>query len=371
MKIISIVGTRPNFMKIAPIVRELNKIDHIESLLLHTGQHYDQKMSKIFFDELEIPKPDIELNIGSDSQAKQVAKIMVAFEDVCDEIYPDAIIVVGDVNSTMACTLVAAKKGIKVFHIEAGIRSGDKEMPEEINRLVTDSISDYLLPPSEDAVENLIKEGHSKDKIELVGNIMIDTLKYNQSKIQESEVLIKYNLSPGNYAVLTMHRPSNVDNKEVLTNLIDTIEYTQNRIKVIYPMHPRTKKMLTQFNLYDRVLGLSNLIITESLGYIDFGKLVSNAKFIITDSGGLQEETTVYNVPCITIRKNTERPITISEGTNELAGTDKKKIISLVDKILSDNWKTGSQPKLWDGKTAQRVVKYILNKTKDSIQSKN
>lgn len=362
MKIISVVGTRPNFMKIAPIIRAFNKNKFIENILLHTGQHYDEKMSSIFFDELEIPKPDIELNIGSDTQTKQVAKIMMKFEEVCDEVKPQAILVVGDVNSTMACALVAAKKGIKVFHIEAGIRSGDKEMPEEINRLVTDSISDYLLPPSSDAVDNLLNEGHAKEKIGLVGNIMIDTLKYSQEKISKSDVLTKYKLTQNEYAVLTMHRPSNVDNKKVLTDLIDAFEYTQNKIKIISPVHPRTKKMLKEFDLYERVLNLPNFIITESLGYLDFGKLVSNARFVITDSGGLQEETTVYQIPCITIRENTERPVTIWEGTNELAGTDKDKIKGFVDKILDNKWKKGSIPELWDGNTAERIVDFITEK---------
>lgn len=362
MKIISVVGTRPNFMKIAPIMRAFRKNKSIENILLHTGQHYDEKMSSIFFDELEIPKPDIELNIGSDTQTRQVAKIMMKFEEVCDQIKPQAIIVVGDVNSTMACALVAAKKGIAVFHIEAGIRSGDREMPEEINRLVTDSISDYLLPPSSDAVDNLINEGHVKEKIGLVGNIMIDTLQFSQEKISKSDILSKYNLAKDEYAVLTMHRPSNVDDKKVLTDLIDAFEYTQNKIKLISPVHPRTKKMLKEFGLYERVLNLPNFIITESLGYLDFGKLVSNARFVITDSGGLQEETTVYQIPCITIRKNTERPITIWEGTNELAGTDKEKVIGFVDDILANKWKKGSLPELWDGKTAERIVDFISEK---------
>jgi UDP-N-acetylglucosamine 2-epimerase (non-hydrolysing) len=348
-------------MKISPIVRELNK-RKVTNFLLHTGQHYDKKMSNVFFEELEIPRPDLELNIGSDTQTKQVARIMIAFEKVCEDIQPDAVIVVGDVNSTMACSLVAAKMGINIFHVEAGIRSGDRTMPEEINRLVTDSISNFLLPPSQDAVQNLIKEGHSQETIKLVGNVMIDTLNFTQSKINNSKILAAHNLTKGNYAVLTMHRPSNVDDMEVLTNLIEAIDYIQNKLKVIYPLHPRTKKMLQYFDLYQRVLDMPNLILTESLGYVDFGKLVSNAKFVITDSGGLQEETTIYNIPCITIRNNTERPITISEGTNELAGNRKEDIIKLVDKVLNEDWKKGSHPKYWDGRTAERIVEFVLSK---------
>jgi len=362
MKLISVVGTRPNFMKIAPIIHELDNHPDIQHILVHTGQHYDAKMSGDFFKDLGIPEPDFNLNIGSDTQSKQVAMIMIAFEDVCDEVQPDGLIVVGDVNTTMAATLVAAKKGITSFHVEAGIRSNDREMPEEINRLVTDAICDYLLPPSIDAVENLIKEGHDANDIELVGNIMIDTLQKNQSQIQNSKILETLNLETKNYAVLTLHRPSNVDNKKTFQGILEAIAYTQKHLPVIYPIHPRSRKMLEQYGLMSYVEGLPQLYLVDALGYNDFGRLVSQAKMVLTDSGGIQEETTVYRVPCITIRKNTERPITIWKGTNELAGTSKHKIIDLVNQVLNGKWKASKIPQLWDGKTAFRIINFIKQK---------
>ena len=362
MKLISVVVTRPNFMKIAPIIHELDNHPDIQHILVHTGQHYDSKMSGDFFKDLGIQEPDFNLNIGSDTQSKQVAMIMIAFEEVCDEVQPDGLIVVGDVNSTMAATLVAAKKGITSFHVEAGIRSNDREMPEEINRLVTDAICDYLLPPSIDAVENLIKEGHDANDIELVGNIMIDTLQKNQSQIQNSKILETLNLETKNYAVLTLHRPSNVDNKKTFQGILEAIAYTQKHLPVIYPIHPRSRKMLEQYGLMSYVKGLPQLFLVDALGYNDFGRLVSQAKMVLTDSGGIQEETTVYRVPCITIRKNTERPITIWKGTNELAGTSKHKIIDLVNQVLNGKWKASKIPQLWDGKTASRIINFIKQK---------
>lgn len=359
MKLISVVGTRPNFMKIAPIIHEMERFHDIEHILVHTGQHYDTKMSGDFFKDLGIPKPDYNLNIGSDSQTKQVAKIMIAFEAVCDKEEPDGLIVVGDVNSTMAASLVAAKKGITSFHVEAGIRSRDRAMPEEINRLVTDAICDYLLPPSRDAVDNLIQEGHKTNKIKLVGNIMIDTLKKNQSQIQASTILDTFALTPQSYAVLTLHRPSNVDHKPTFEGILQAIAYTQEHLPVIYPIHPRSRKMLKKFGLDTYVEALPQLHLVEALGYNDFGRLVSQAKMVLSDSGGIQEETTVYGVPCITIRENTERPITIWEGTNELAGTSPNSIKILVDKVLTGSWKKSQIPTLWDGNTAKRIVDVI------------
>lgn len=362
MKLISVVGTRPNFMKIAPIIHEMNTHSDIKHYLVHTGQHYDAKMSGDFFRDLSISKPDFNLNVGSDTQTKQVAKIMMAFEDVCEEVQPDGIIIVGDVNSTMAATLVAAKKGIPSFHVEAGIRSRDRGMPEEINRLVTDAICNYLLPPSSDAVNNLIKEGHDKSQIKLVGNIMIDTLQKNQPQIQQSKILEKLNLKPEEYGVLTLHRPSNVDEKATFEGILKAVAYTQQHLTVIYPIHPRSKKMLEQFGLMNNVQSMKNLHLIDALGYNDFGRLVSQAKLVLTDSGGIQEETTIYGVPCITIRDNTERPITISEGSNELAGTSEENIIELVNKVLNNQWKNSQIPKLWDGNTASRIVDYIKEK---------
>lgn len=361
MKIINVVGTRPNFMKIAPILEQIKTVKKFESLLLHTGQHYDEAMSENFFKDLNIPKPDIYLEVGSDTQAKQVAKIMERFDDVCDIHKPDAILVVGDVNSTMACTLVAQKRGIKTIHVEAGIRSGDKGMPEEINRMVTDSICDYLLPPSQDAVENLLREGKTPEQIKLVGNIMIDTLLNFQPRIDESKIIDKLNLRKKNYVALTLHRPSNVDNKETFLKIFTALEEIQKSLPVVFPVHPRTKKMISGFGLDDRIKSLKNLILTEPMGYFDFGNLVKNAKFVLTDSGGIQEETTVYKIPCITLRENTERPITIWEGTNEIAGSNTEKIIEYSKKILDGRWKEGKVPDYWDGKTAERIVGFLAN----------
>ena len=359
MKIINIVGTRPNFMKIAPIMEAMKKSEIIEPILLHTGQHYDYKMSETFFNELNIPKPDIYLEIGSDTHAKQVAKIMDKFDEVCDEIKPDAVLVVGDVNSTMACTLVASKKDIKTIHVEAGIRSNDKTMPEEINRMVTDSISDFLLPPSSDAVENLKNEGKQENQIKLVGNIMIDTLMKFQSEIDQSKILEELSVSEKEYVSLTLHRPSNVDDKETFLRILSAIEHIQKSVKIVFPIHPRTRKMISQFGLDEYVKKMNNLILCEPLGYFDFGKLIKNSKFVLTDSGGIQEETTVYGIPCITLRENTERPVTIWEGSNELAGSDTEKIKSCADQILSGEWKNGKIPDLWDGNTAGRIVEYL------------
>ena len=362
MRIINVIGTRPNFMKIAPIIKEINKFNEIEHILVHTGQHYDIQLSDIFFEELNIPAPDISLGIGSDTHARQVAKIMIEFETVCDNFSPDAILIVGDVNSTMACALVAAKKGIKIFHVEAGIRSFDRNMPEEINRLVTDSITDYLLPPSQDAVINLLKEGHLDENIRLVGNVMIDTLYLFQDKIKSSIILDNLDLTQHEYVTLTLHRPSNVDDYNNFISIIKALKEIQKKIKIVYPIHPRTRNRIKEFELQKDFDAMNNLILVDSLGYFDFGKLVSNSRFVLTDSGGIQEETTVYGIPCITIRENTERPITVTEGTNELAGTDSQKIIEFSNQILNNKWKKGSIPHIWDGKASKRIVEFLIEK---------
>ncbi len=359
MKIINIVGARPNFIKIAPIMLQMRKSSIIEPILLHTGQHYDIEMSKRFFQELNIPSPDISLEVGSDSHAKQVARIMERFDDVCDEQNPDGILVVGDVNSTMACSLVAAKKGIKIIHVEAGIRSFDRSMPEEINRMVTDAIADLLLPPSRDAVDNLLKEGHSAGKIHLVGNIMIDTLMDFQPQIRQSRIIEQLGIEDHNYALVTLHRPSNVDNISDFKRILSALAKIQERLTVVFPVHPRTRKILDDPELKSITGSMQQMILCDPLGYFDFGRLVAGCRMVITDSGGIQEESTVYGIPCITIRENTERPITITEGTNELAGTDTVKIIHFAKQIMDGKWKSGKIPELWDGHTAERIINCI------------
>ena len=341
---------------------QMAKSGVINPVLLHTGQHYDFSMSESFFNELGIPRPDVYLNVGSASHGKQVAMIMQKFDDYCEKHKPDLALVVGDVNSTMACSLVATKRGIKVAHVEAGIRSYDRSMPEEVNRIVTDSVTDYFFPPSTDAVENLLKEGHLEKDIFLVGNIMIDTLKMQETNIDASDILHELSLHPHEYVLLTLHRPSNVDDADTLGNIIRAIEHIQKKKKVIFPVHPRTELRFKEFGMSKKLDGLKNLSRIAPLGYFDFGKLVKNAGFVLTDSGGIQEETTIYGAPCITLRENTERPITVSVGTNELAGSDTDKIIALSEKIFAGNWKKGSVPPLWDGKTSQRIVKIPENK---------
>jgi UDP-N-acetylglucosamine 2-epimerase (non-hydrolysing) len=360
-RILNIVGARPNFMKIAPLMTAMLKSELIEPILIHTGQHYDEKMSKLFFEELEIPKPEVNLGVGSGSQAKQVAKIMEGFDDICEQYKPDAILVVGDVNSTMACSIVAAKLGIKIIHMEAGLRSYDRRMPEEINRIVTDSLADLLLTPSDDGTENLLKEGISPDKIKLVGNIMIDTLLHFLPKAEKSDVLDNLNIKPKEYVAVTLHRPSTVDDEDNLKSVLDTLSKIQEKIKIVFPIHPRTRKNIELFGLNKIIENSSNLILTEPLGYLDFQKLMSNSKFIITDSGGVQEETTALKIPCITVRENTERPVTIWEGTNEIVGFDMEKLLFFANKAISNDWKESRIPKYWDGKTAERVVDTIEN----------
>jgi UDP-N-acetylglucosamine 2-epimerase (non-hydrolysing) len=367
MKILNIVGARPNFMKMAPINEAMNKYpEKIEHLLVHTGQHYDEKMSKAFFDDLGMPKPDIDLGVGSGSHAEQTAKIMVAFEKVCLEQKPDLIIVVGDVNSTMACTITAKKLGIKVAHVEAGLRSCDMNMPEEINRLCTDVLCDYLFTTDHIANINLKAEGVPEEKIFFVGNVMIDTLLKHRAMAAQLELRERLGLLPQGYATLTMHRPSNVDDKELLQNILEAISEIASELPVVFPIHPRTRKMVQQFGLEhyfqtgDTVSG-NGIWITEPLGYLEFLHLNMTARLVLTDSGGLQEETTVLGVPCITMRFNTERPITCEEGTNIIVGNRKEKILDAAQTILSDNSPKGKIPEKWDGRAAERIVEILLN----------
>ena len=362
-RILIVAGARPNFVKIAPLMREFDKHrKHFEVLLVHTGQHYDFEMSDVFFRNLRIPNPDIYLNVGSASHAIQTAKIMVAFESVVLEQKPDLIIVVGDVNSTLACSLVASKLGIKIAHVEAGLRSFDRDMPEEINRMVTDSLSDYLFVSERSGLKNLKSEGVNPEKVYFVGNVMIDTLSANLQIVDQSDILNKLGLTVNKYSVLTLHRPSNVDSHKALTEVFDILNSISREIKIIYPIHPRTKKMINEYNFSGRFEKLHNLLIVEPLGYVDFVKLVKESKFVITDSGGIQEESTFLRIPCLTVRENTERPITVAKGTNYLVGRDKTKILSCVKKILNGRSKKGSIPELWDGKTAERIIGIILSK---------
>lgn len=359
IKVVNIVGARPNFMKIAPLMDAMSLSQVIEPVLVHTGQHYDEKMSKLFFDELGIPKPKVNLEVGSDTQAKQVAKIMEKFDDFCSVEKPDAILVAGDVNSTMACVLVASKLGIKTIHLEAGLRSYDRRMPEEINRVVTDALADLLLTPSYDGDDNLKKEGIAPEKIVRVGNIMIDTLYKFLPEARKSSILNQLGIKPKEYILITMHRPSNVDVPENLEALIEVFSELSHKAKVVFPVHPRTRSRIAEFGLSDLVEKSDNLILIDPLGYLDFQKLMSESKLVITDSGGVQEETTALGIPCITCRENTERPITVWEGTNELVGFDMKLLRDYSKKALDGGWKQGKVPDMWDGKASHRIVKAL------------
>jgi len=356
MKIISVVGTRPNFVKIASLVKEFSKHPDITNILVHTGQHYDEKMSDSFFRELEIPEPDINLGIGSGSHAEQTGRIMIEFEKVLLNEKPDLVLVVGDVNSTLACALTSVKLGIKVAHIEAGLRSFDREMPEEINRILTDQISDYLFTTEKDAEKNLLNEGIAKSKIFFVGNLMIDTLLIHKERASNLK-----KPDSNDYAILTLHRPSNVDDKETLSNILEIIREIQSQIKIIWPMHPRTRNNLEGFNLKEKLKEMKNVSISDPLTYLEFMNAVMNSKFVLTDSGGIQEETTVLNIPCITLRDNTERPVTIEQGTNYLAGSNKNSILEIIQKVLNGKAKQYRGIEFWDGKAAERIVSVIKN----------
>jgi UDP-N-acetylglucosamine 2-epimerase (non-hydrolysing) len=362
MKIICVAGARPNFMKIAPVMKALQTLLGIKPLLVHTGQHYDEKMSDVFFRQLDIPQPDINLGCGGGTHAQQTAAIMTAFEPVLVEYKPDAVLVVGDVNSTIACGMVAVKMGVKLAHVEAGLRSHDRTMPEEINRVLTDSISDLLFCTEQSGVDNLRREGVAEEKIHLVGNVMIDTLFHNKSKAEETGILEQCGLKPGRYAVVTLHRPANVDDPDTLAGLLDVLDAVQTDMPVVFPIHPRTRKHLVEGGLMGRADAMSNLRMIEPTGYLEFLKLMANARIVLTDSGGIQEETTILNVPCLTLRDNTERPITCEMGSNRLAGTRPDGIIA----AYRDTMRTGrpqlKTPPLWDGHAAERIVE-ILNQS--------
>jgi len=364
--IICVVGARPNFMKIAPIIRALRaQPGKIPVCLVHTGQHYDAEMNDAFFTQLQIPHPDIELEVGSGSHAVQTAEIMKRFETVVEAESPVAVLVVGDVNSTIACALVAAKKNIPVIHVEAGLRSFDRTMPEEINRVLTDRISDMLFITEPSARDNLRNEGVDDRQVHFVGNVMIDTLRHSLSQSVPAETTLAGVKSSGlflegehGYAVLTLHRPANVDDRDLFIHLLETVRQVSEKIPVVFPVHPRTRKALDDHGL-QAYLDTKRIVCLPPLGYLEMLGLISSARLVMTDSGGLQEETTVVGVPCITLRENTERPVTVDQGTNTIVGHDRELIMTVVDAVLTDGGKRGRTPELWDGKAAERIKQVL------------
>ena len=352
IRVLAVAGARPNFMKIAPLLRELRSRGGFEATLVHTGQHYDEAMSESFFRDLGIPPPDLNLGVGSGPHGQQTARVLERMEDLLQERRPDALLVVGDVNSTLAAALAAVKLGVRVAHVEAGLRSFDRSMPEEINRVLTDAISDWLFITEPAAAENLRREGIAEERIHFVGNVMIDTLRAHLERARGLDTLARLGLEPRGYAVLTLHRPSNVDEPQTLRRLFAVLEEIHERAPVVFPVHPRTRDSIA------RLLGgeAPRLRLTEPLGYLDFLRLMADAALVLTDSGGVQEETTVLGVPCLTLRQNTERPVTVSEGTNCIVGTEPEAIRAAAFKVLDGELRRGRIPERWDGRAAQRIV---------------
>jgi UDP-N-acetylglucosamine 2-epimerase (non-hydrolysing) len=366
MKIINVVGARPNFMKIAPLMKEMRKCQSMEVVLVHTGQHYDGVMSKLFFQDLGIPKPDINLEVGSASHAIQTALIMQRFEDVLLKEKPSLVIVVGDVNSTIACALTSVKLNIPVAHVEAGLRSFDRTMPEEINRVLTDAISDILFTTEKSASENLLREGIAKEKVHFVGNVMIDTLLKHKEKANRSDILSRIGVKERSYGLVTLHRPSNVDSRNTLKGILCALKEVSQNIPLILPCHPRTIERIKSFNLSHYIIENNakasvGVNLYAPLRYLEFLKLMAMARVVLTDSGGIQEETTVLGVPCITLRENTERPVTVTEGTNIVVGTGRNKIVKKTLEILNKHTLEGQTPEFWDGKASKRIVKLIID----------
>jgi UDP-N-acetylglucosamine 2-epimerase (non-hydrolysing) len=356
-KILNIVGARPNFMKVAPLHRAFQHHPGIESKIVHTGQHYDAKMSDVFFNQLELPKPHYFLGIGGGSHAQQTAKIMLEFEKVMEAEQPDLVLVVGDVTSTIACALVASKMHVPIAHVEAGLRSGDRRMPEEINRILTDSISDYLFVTEQAGIDNLKREGVPDSKVFMVGNCMIDSLVHYRHKAQQLNVLGELGLAKNGYVLMTMHRPANVDTPEGLGSILQIVADTSRYKKVLFPIHPRTRNNIEKFGLQPQLEAIEGLILTEPQGYLEFLNLMENAAVVVTDSGGIQEETTYLQVPCLTFRDSTERPVTVEIGTNQLlADLNPQTVHGKLVEILEGRAKEGSIPPLWDGHAAERIA---------------
>lgn len=373
MNVIQVVGARPNFMKVAPLHRAIKNLPGWTSKIVHTGQHFDAKMSDVFFTQLELPTPDFFLGIGGGSHTEVTAKIMLAFEKIVESEKPDLIIVVGDVTSTLACTLVAIKMGIPLAHVEAGLRSGDRTMPEEINRILTDSVANYLFVTEQSGLDHLKREGVPDEKVFFTGNVMIDSLVRYQEKAKSSTILEELGLqaidlenrrdtSQTDFIVMTMHRPANVDTENGLKAILELIELSTAKTKVVFPIHPRTRSNMAKFGLEDTLTQNKNLILTEPLGYLEFIQLMTHAKAILTDSGGIQEETTYLGIPCLTFRDSTERPITVTLGTNQLlADLNPKITFAALEEILAGHHKKGQIPPLWDGHAAERIAENLFN----------
>lgn len=362
LNVTCVVGARPNFPKVSPILKAARARSSVCCHLVHTGQHYDERMSQLFFDELGLPAPDVYLGVGSGSHAVQTAKVMAAFDEVLDKYPADVVLVVGDVNSTLACSLVAAKRGVRVAHVEAGLRSGDRTMPEEINRILTDQISDYLFTTERDAAVHLRREGIPDERIHFVGNVMIDTLLQQRVRAERSGVLQRLGLHPGDYAVCTLHRPSNVDTREAAELTVKAVEIVAGQIKLVWPVHPRSRAKLEEFGLMDRMSNLRPLLMVEPLGYLEFLNLMDRCRVMFTDSGGIQEETTALGVPCLTFRDNTERPITISEGTNTLVGRNTSALARALEATLGGSGdRMSRRPEYWDGHAAERILDVLAS----------
>lgn len=362
MKVLAVVGARPNFVKIAPIMAELAEYPYITTTLVHTGQHYDARMSDSFFANLEIPRPDTNLKVQSGGAIAQIAEIMTRLEPVLERVHPDIVVVVGDVNSTVAATLAAVKMGRPVAHVEAGLRSFDRGMPEEVNRVLTDSVSDLLFTSEPSGQENLVREGVDPERIHFVGNVMIDTLFRYRERARQSDVLDRLALRPGGYAVLTLHRPSNVDDEGTLGMLLGAVARIQAEIPVVFPVHPRTRQRLEA--LAGILPAMPGLRLADPMPYLDFVQLMAEARCVLTDSGGIQEETTALRIPCLTLRHNTERPITVTRGTNRIVGTDPGAIYGSWREVAEGKWTAGELPELWDGKAAGRIVRILLDRAR-------
>ncbi len=361
MKVLHVVGARPNFMKVAPILAQLRKEPCVEQVLVHTGQHYDARMSDVFFQDLGMPAPDVHLGVGSGTHAQQTAKVMVEIEPVLLREKPDAVVVAGDVNSTVAVALVAAKLRMPVAHVEAGLRSGDWTMPEEINRVVTDRLSDLLFTPSRDGDDNLVREGIDPRRVHFVGNVMIDSLNAALPRARESRIHEQLEVRKGEYALSTLHRPSNVDDAAALSKVLGALAEVSARLPVVFPIHPRTRARLEgDAGLRKQVEGARGLKLIDPVGYLDFLALTAGARLVLTDSGGIQEETTALGVPCLTVRDNTERPVTVEVGTNALVGTDPAQIVPAAAAVLEGRGKKGRLPDLWDGKASERIARILV-----------